>query len=170
MGLNTKIYCGVRAANVADHEGGQREFNIEETVEYALAHGTADNKADLLFRDVRQIAASGNDDLDLAAVLEDAHGAVLTFVEVVALIVEADPDNTNDVHVGGAASNQFASFLANSSDIIKVRPGGKIALFAPKGTSYAVVAGTGDILRISNSAGGSVVDYTITIVGRSAAS
>lgn len=55
--------------------------------------------------------------------------------------------------------------MANSSDIINIRPGGALILLAPDATGYAVTAGTGDLLRIANSAGSTSVTYDIILIG-----
>jgi hypothetical protein len=134
----------------------------------ALANGTAANQADRLWSDQRTIAASGNDDLDLAGVLIDAFGDTATFARVKGLIVRASDGNTNNVIIGAAASNQFVGFFGAGTHTVAVRPGGVFAIYAPDATGYAVTAGTGDLLRIANSSSGTPVTYDIVIIGASA--
>jgi len=132
-----------------------------------LTSGTTANKADLQFHDQRTIAASGNDDMDLAGGLSDAFGTTLTFVEIVSLLIKAASGNTNNLDVGGG-SNPFLTHLGASGDIVTIRPGGFLWLFAPTNPAYTVTAGTGDILRVTNDAGSTTVTYDIVILGRSA--
>lgn len=134
----------------------------------ALATGTAADQADLIFSDTRTLAASADEDLDLAASLSDALGNSLTFARVKAIIVTADSGNTNDVEVGGASANQFINWVGDATDKIVVKPGGMFALVAPDATAYEVTAATGDLLNIANSGAGTGVTYSIIIIGASA--
>lgn len=133
-----------------------------------LPNGTGASQADKIFHDTRTLAPSATEDLDLAGGLTDALGATLTFARIKALIVAAASGNTNNVLVGGAAANQFTNWVADVSDKITVRPGGLFVLAAPDATAYAVTGGTGDLLRIGNSAGSTSVTYDIIIIGASA--
>jgi len=126
--------------------------------------GSGDDQVNAIWTDDRNISASANDDLDLAGVESDAFGDTLTFTKVKVIMVKADSTNTNDVVIGGAASNALANLFADTSDKIVIPPGGSFAITAPK-DGWAVTAGTADILRIANSAGGTAVDYTIVIAG-----
>lgn len=143
-------------------------LNYRKRVE--LATGTAAGKADKIWSDTRTIAASGTDDLDLAAGLTDAFGASITFVKVKAIIISAAAGNTNNVLVGGDATNTFLTWVESESDAVVLRPGATFALIAGEAdaTGYAVTASTGDLLRIRNSAGSTGVDYSIIIIGTSA--
>lgn len=141
-------------------------FNVAQRL--ALAFGTAASQADQVFSDTRTIAASGSENLDLAGGLTDAFGATLTMVEVVAIFIYAHPANTNDVVVGGAASNTFVGPFGDATDKIAVKPGGLFLIAAPTNPAYAVTAGTGDLLKVANSGSGSSVDYDIIVVARSA--
>jgi hypothetical protein len=132
---------------------------------WAFTDGTGANQAKAAFADVRTLAASANESLDLAGGLTDAFGNAITFTKVKALIIEAAAGNTNDVLVGGAASNGFISLFGDATDVVKVKPGGAFAITAPDANGLAVTAGTGDLLKIANSAGGSAVTYTITVIG-----
>jgi hypothetical protein len=136
----------------------------------SLTSGTGAGQADLVFSDTRTIAASGDDDLDLAGGLTDANGNTLTFARVKALIVTAAAGNTNNVLVGGDATSTFLTWVVAEPDAVILRPGASLALVAgvADATGYAVTATTGDLLRITNSAGSTSVTYDIVIVGSSA--
>lgn len=135
----------------------------------SLASGTGAGLADLRFTDTRTLSASATEDLDLAGVLTDAFGATLTFARVKGLFISAAATNSNNVIVGAASSNAWASLL-NATGTITLRPGASLALIAgaADATTYAVTAGTGDLLKVANSAGGSSVSYDIVIIGASA--
>jgi hypothetical protein len=132
---------------------------------YNFGNGTGANQANEAFADIRTLTASSSENLDLAGVLLDAFGSAITFTKIKALVVMAAATNTNDVLVGGAASNGFITPFGDPTDIVKVKPGGLMVLVAPDANGYAVTAGTGDILKVANSAGGSSITYSIIAIG-----
>ena len=170
MALSSRIHVGVQATqrNSLDLTNASAPLNVEHNV--LLKNGTAAGQADLLFSDRRTIAASGTDDIDLAAALSDAFGASLTLVRVKAMLISASASNVNNVVVGGAAANGFVSWVGDATDKVVVRPGGTflLAVGATDGTGYGVTAGTGDLLRVANSGAGSSVVYDIVLLGCSA--
>ena len=170
MALTTVLTTQVVAelATARDLVTGSAPLSYRNRV--SLASGTGAGQADLVFSDTRTISASGNDDLDLAGGLTDALGTTLTFVKIKALVVTAAAGNTNNVLVGGDATNTFLTWVVAEGDAVILRPGASLALFAgvADATGYAVTASTGDLLRITNSAGSTSVTYDIVIVGTSA--
>lgn len=135
----------------------------------SLGSGTGVGKADRIFSDRRTLAASGTEDLDLAGVLLDAFGATITFARIKGLVIAAAAGNTNNVVVGAASSNPWATLLG-ATHTLTLRPGAFVAVGtgAADATGYAVAAGTGDLLKIANSGAGSAVTYDIHIIGASA--
>ncbi len=135
----------------------------------SLTDGTAAGKADKVFHDRRTLAASGTEDLDLAGVLIDAFGAAITFARIKGIFVGAAAANTNNVVVGAASATQWATLL-NTTGTLTLRPGASFCAIAgaADATAWAVTAGTGDLLKIANSAAGTSVTYDIVIVGASA--
>ncbi|MEV8042458.1 hypothetical protein AB0P02_01255 [Streptomyces griseoluteus] len=134
-----------------------------------LGNGTGAGKADKVFSDRRTIAASANDDLDLAGVLLDAFGATITFARVKGLFIAAAAANTNNLIVGAAATNPWAALLG-ATGTLTVRPGGFVAVGTGQtdATGYTVTPSTGDMLRVTNGGAGSSVTYDIHIIGASA--
>jgi hypothetical protein len=131
-----------------------------------FSSGVGANQADKIFSDTRTIAASGTDDLDLAGVLLDPLGAVITLARIKALIVKAAAANTNNV-VMGVGTNPVTTILGGTTPTLNIRPGGVMALFAPDVVAYGVTAATADILRFANSGAGTSVTYDIVIIGAS---
>lgn len=134
-----------------------------------LGSGTGAGKADKVYQARRTIAASGSEDLDLAGVLLDAFGSPITFVKIKGLFVAAAAGNTNNVVLGNATSNAWATLL-NATGTVTLRPGAALGFIAgtAEAAAYSVTASTGDVLKVANSAGGSSVSYDICIVGASA--
>lgn len=132
-----------------------------------ITNGTGAGQANMVFSDERTVSASATDSLDLAGSLTDPFGATMTFARIKAVLVKAAATNTNNVNVVMPASNGVPLFLA-ASDGIAVQPGGLLLWVAPTAAGVVVTAGTGDLLNLVNSAGGSSVTYQIVIVGANA--
>lgn len=135
---------------------------------FAWTDGSGLGQANQVFHDTRELAASASEELDLAGVLTNAVGATATFARVKALLVYAAKTNANNVVVGGAASNAFASMFGAATHTQIVKPGGLWLVAADDAVGYPVTAATGDLLKIANSGAGSVVKYDVVIIGASA--
>jgi hypothetical protein len=169
MTLSTKIRVELSATQTTPRDTGTATVPHSVTKNVLFASGTAAGQADVIYSKTNTIAASGTATLDLAGVLTDL-GSTLTFVKVKEIVITAADGNTNNVVVGGAASNAFSSIFGDATDKLVVRPGGHFAIGvgAADLNAYAVTAGTGDQLLIANSGGTTSVTYTIAIVGTSA--
>lgn len=133
----------------------------------ALANGSGDGSANLLFHDQRTLAASGSENLDLAGSLVDSFGNTLTMVELRGLIIVAADGNTNNVRLTRPASNGVPLFLA-ASDGIDIPPGGLFAWACGADGKVTITAGTGDLLTVANSSSGTSVTYDVYILGTNA--
>lgn len=140
---------------------------IQYRKQQKLTSGTGAAQADRIFHDRRTVAASATDTIDLAGAMVDALGDPAVFARVKAVIVVADAANVNNVNVVREGTNGVPLFLA-LGDGIGVQPGGLFAWMAPTAAGVVVTAGTGDLLNLVNSAGGSSVTYDIVIIGASA--
>lgn len=127
----------------------------------------ATNKADRLYKATRNLAASANENLDLSGVLVDALGAVVTQAEILAIVIEADPTNVNDVKFGPAAANGALGPFNAAADRLTLAPGDFHVLTCKRG--WTITAGTGDQINVANAGAGTGVNYTITLIGRSVA-
>lgn len=134
-----------------------------------LASGVGAGQADKVFHDRRTLAASGSEDLDLAGVLLDAFGAVITFARIKGLYITASASNTNNVVIGAAVSNPWSTLLS-ATGTITLRPGAFIGLGTgvADAVCYGVTPATGDLLHVVNSGAGTSVTYDVVIIGASA--
>jgi hypothetical protein len=149
-------------------ESGSTASESFPQITYNVASGTTASSMDKLWTDTRTLAASATEDLDLAGALVNKLGDTTVFADVRLICVVASSANTNNVLVGGAASNQFINWVGNVTDIVVVKPGGILFLYTPTDPGYAVTAGTGDLLKIANSGGTTGVTYNIYVGGASA--
>ncbi len=173
MALSSSVRLTVAASLTAARDlstvGAAAPTTLDLAV--ALATGTGAGQADRIFADTRTLAASANEDLDLAGTtLSDGLGTAFSIARLKALVVRASADNTNNVIVGGAAATQFASWVGAAAHTVTLRPGAFLALVAgvADATGYTVGAGASDLLRVANSGGTTGVSYDIVLIGSSA--
>jgi len=141
-------------------------------LEQLFGSGTTAGNIDLAYVGERTVTTGANDDIDLAGVLADAMGVTIVAVEIVGILVinkqKNGIANTTNLTVG-AGSNPLVGYLGGTLPTVgPIRPGGVFLMMNPDASGIApVTAGTGDVLRISNSAGASNV-YQIAVIARSA--
>jgi hypothetical protein len=164
MSLQSTISVSIKALETAALDLSSPQNAIDFSVVTSLGNGSGSGQAAKVFSDKRTLAASANEDLDLAGSLMSAFGAAITFASIKAILVRAKATNNNNVVIGPAASNGFLGPFADASDRISVRPGGVAIITAPA-TGWPVTPGTGDLLNIANSAAGSAIDYDIILIG-----
>lgn len=147
--------------------GGPRFAPVVDKI-LQFTDGVAANQANIVFADERTLAASATESLDLSGVLTDAFGVTIAAVKLVAIMVIANTANTNSVVVGAAASNAVPLF-GGTLGTISVPPGGIFSAAAPGIAGLCTVtAGTGDLLKMTNSSSGTPVTYQIVILARNA--
>ena len=168
MPLSLTLKAGVRGTQTTALDLGTAEFPFDMQSSIALASGTGANQADVLFTDTRTLGVSATEDLDLAGALSAALGGTAVFAKVKAVFITAAAGNTNNVNVTRPAANGVPLFLA-ASDGLAIPPGGLFVFAGPALAGLcSVTAGTGDLLTITNSAGGTSVTYSIAVIGTSA--
>lgn len=166
-GVTATIDVHVKAKQTGTADLGTPNVLVDLMKSMEFAPGTAAvGQANILFADTRTLAASANEDLDLAGALTDALGASIAAAEVVAIFIAAASGNTNDVQVTRPAANGVPLFLA-AGDGLALGPGDFVLLTARKGVG--VVAATGDLVHIANSGAGTGVTYDIVVIGRTVA-
>lgn len=138
---------------------------VNEVLKYDITNGTGAGQVNMCYQAERTLAASASEELDLSGGLTDAFGNTINFTNVKYMYILADENNTNNVLVGGAASNSFL-FLGNATDTISLHPGMHFSVGGTDNANgFAVTAGTGDLLKIANSAAGTSVTYRIILLG-----
>ena len=171
MALKTKIRVSLAPEQTGSHDFGGPVFDKEMFAAMTFLDGVGALQADLLFMDQRSVLTGANDDIDLAGVLLNAFGQTITTAELVGVFVINAPitgaPNTTNLTIGGG-TNPVTGFLGGTTPTIgPLRPGAVVFLACPDAAGLgSVVAGTGDILRIANSAG-ATANYQIAILGRS---
>jgi hypothetical protein len=162
--LTSKASVAVQSVFAKSNALSNPKDVLSKTIQKEFANGTSAGQCNLVFRDQRTLTTGATEDLDLAGVLTDPFGTVLTFAKVKVILIE-NLSTTQTLTVGGAAANQFVNWVADATDKVIIPPGGFFAISAPS-AGYAVTADTGDLFKVANSAGASCI-YNIVILGTS---
>lgn len=127
--------------------------------------GTGANQIDVPFYDVRTLAGSANEDIDLQA-LTGADGASKSCAEVRMLMVYNPSTNGDAIHVKPSASNGWTALLADATDVAKIQPGTWFLFGCGADGKYPVSASDKSI-NVANQ-DGSAATYHILVAGPSA--
>lgn len=163
--LNTIVRASIAATNRKTLDGRDVVDRMPDAADIQLGSGTGYGKADIAFMDIRTLAASTSENLDLAGGLVDAFGATIAAGKVKAIMIENPEASLSTLTVGAAASNTFNGPFSGATHSVDLKPGDR-ALFVSR-TGWTVTAATGDMLKVANGAGGSV-NYNIEIIAASA--
>jgi hypothetical protein len=171
---NAELAVSFKAAQSGGSNAfGSLYWNGAMSLVQAFSDGTSANKFDRLYMAERTVGASSNDDIDLAGVLTDIFGATIAAAELVGIVLINDPksgnNNASNLTLGGGSNPATSGFLGGTTPTIgPIKPGGCLVLMNPDATGLGTItAGTGDILRIANGAGGGNT-YQIALLMRSA--
>lgn len=165
FGGSVEIQLHTQLQNARDL--GTDNYPLDIIQRYLYTNGTGVLKASKQFDDIRTIAASGSETLDLSGSLADPDGVTIAFAKVKALLIIADPNNTNDVLVGNGSNPVVGGpFGADGSQVITIHPGDAFAMLSNSANGlFAVTNSTGDGLKVANSSSGTGVNYSIVIIG-----
>ncbi len=137
---------------------------VSEDYTQLFSSGTGASQASNIYHAERTITASSSEDLDLNGTLLNGFGVTLSFTKIRALIIHAAAANTNDVVIGGV-NTTITSIFSDTSDKLKIKPGGTLLLTAPAAAGYALTAGSADVLTVANSSSGTSVVYDVIAIG-----
>lgn len=165
MGMELNTRAKISGVLTTARDGGVSSFAVNAGGSKTLAEGTGANQANAIFIDDFTIAPSGTLDIDLAGTLVDPNGAAVVFTAIKDILVIALDANTNNIVVGGAPANGFFGPFGAATHTAPVVPGGHLKVANHSAAGWPVVGGTGDLLRLANSAAGTPVSGTIVIVG-----
>lgn len=167
-GVSARITLGIQATLTGATGLATAKVPLSVSKELEFSAGTAAvGQSNILYQSQRTLAASANEDLDLAGALADALGVTIAAAEIMAIYISAATGNTNNVNVTRPASNGFAGPFLAAGDGLAIPPREFILLTNRNG--WPVVAATGDLLNIANSGAGTPVTYDIVVLGRTVA-
>lgn len=168
-GVSANIDLRINAKLVGGAHGAGSVAQILAAIEKQMnfSAGTAAvAQANLLYFETLTIAASGNQNLDVAGVLVDPLGATITAAEIVAVYVGAATANVNDVVLTRPASNGLPLFTTAGAGI-NIGPGDFSLRTYRNGIT--VTPSTGDLINLANSGAGTSVTFDVLLLGRTVA-
>jgi hypothetical protein len=156
--LAATISLAVKAKLTGAPDVGSAVAAISELFEKAFTNGTALDQANNIYADDFTIVGAGSQTYDLAGALTNALGEACVFAAIKAIIIV----NTGAAELTyGNGTNPFLGFVGAAAHTIRIPVGGFICLVDPTAAGQAVVAATGDIIKIAATDGAG----TIIIVG-----
>lgn len=164
MSLTAKIAVALEVTLTKALDLGNARDPLRISKILNLTNGTGAGKAQQVFHDQRTLEGGASEDLDLSGGFDNAFGESVSFTDIKALYIEAASTNTDDLLVGGATANGFATMFGESTDKLVLKPGGAVLLFAPGADGYAVTADTGDLLKVADGGAGGAT-YDIVVIG-----
>lgn len=168
MPLQTTLNVALNAILAEVVDLGSRQADIAKRISKAFADGSGADQANKIYQDTNTLAGAAAQSLDLDAgtILGPFGVAVPALTQVRAILIEADPTNPDNVTVGGDfVTAVLMGGIAADPATIKVRPGGAVLLMAPGAVGYAPVAGTGDVITMTNAHATVAATFSILIIG-----
>lgn len=164
-----RISLTVKHRQTVGLASGKADFEYTHTRTLTSGTGSADaDQINEVWSDERTLAASATEDLDLAGALTNLFGTSV-FAKIKVLIIEniAAVDSSTGISIGGALANGFITPFGADTDTLVLDKGGVVVLESAALAGYAVVAGTGDKLTITNLDGTNEANYKIIALGNS---
>lgn len=165
MPISLKSSATIRGTLTTARDGGAATFDVDARSIKSVNNGTEDDQANAIYYDDFSIAASGTLDIDLSGSLTDAHGNALLFTAIKEIMVIAGAANANPLVIGNGGVNSFIGPFGAAAHTVAVAPANRADFTNYSAAGWPVVAGTGDILRLTNGGAGTAVTGRIVIVG-----
>jgi hypothetical protein len=165
MSLHAIAHASIEGTLKRATARGEASYSFPGSEPIVFGNGTGLGKADIAWDDARTLGTAASENIDLAGVLADAFGQTIVAAKVKAIEIENPATNTTNITIGAAGSNPFQAFFGGAAHSVVLQPGDRFLIASPAG--WAVVAGTGDILKVTNAAGAANI-YRIKIVAASA--
>lgn len=148
---------------------GSTHENLNLQTLEQMTGGTGAGQIDTFYRVALTISASSSTTIDLNGSATDQFGNTVSFLHVKGILVTAASGNTNDCQIGPGASNPFAGPWSGTTPLTAISPGEMMLVTKGAGSAagWAVVASTGDIIKVANSSSGSSVTCSVLIWGTS---
>jgi hypothetical protein len=163
MALSARFNLQLDFDNKVDDANGTKRDKGKPDFGGALTDGSGASQANKIWRRTAESLVATTVDYDLAGVLTDVFGTVLTFTKLKGLMIRNNNTTSGHVLIVGGATNPVPLF-SDASDKHPIAPGGSLILFGPLADGIcAVTAGTGDKLRLD--AGANTISYDIVLIG-----
>lgn len=166
LDASLKVILGSNLTALADLSSANSRLDMSSIM--LLTDGSGANQATKRWDDIRVVAGSATDSLDLSGGgLVDQFGNAFTITKLKMIVIMVS-DTT--VNVGGnqllltrPASNGVPFLSAPGN--IPLDAGSPLAWGSPSAAGVTVTAGTGDLLNLVNSAATNSITYRISLFG-----
>jgi hypothetical protein len=119
-----------------------------------------------IYCDIRTLAISTSETLDLYGSLLNPLGETINFARIKCIVVELlTTTAAASITVGNAASNPWLGPLGGTTPTMQVRNGGAWASTCSDATGWPVANGSTDNLKILNDSASAVATYRLTLIG-----
>lgn len=160
------------AKNQTGLNGVSSSNSLTKNVTFTLGVGAG--QINEVVSQIRTLAASTNEELDLAAALANVvndPAVALARIKVLAIqLLSTTDDSTNgtlasSITIGNAAATPWQGPFGATTHTITVPNGGFVVLGRTDATGWAVTNGAADKLKIANNDAGLIAAYRITLFG-----
>ena len=163
MALTAKMILDINIAYTSAKDLATASHQISLPRGLTLTNGTGANKGDVCFDDSRTLADGANETIDLHdGTLTDSLGNAVTFDILRGIYVKNNSSDAS-LYIGGAAATQLGLF-ADTSDKLKLPPGGEFLFTAPDATGVDVTTNA-DLKFEHDGTGSSTLTYDIIVLG-----
>ncbi|MEM6927705.1 MAG: hypothetical protein AAF602_12300 [Myxococcota bacterium] len=128
------------------------------TIDQAFANGVGANQADGRLFDVRSLAASGVETINLQTIL-DENGNALNAAEVVVFVLQASSANGGNLQIDVGLTDPWTDLLGASGQH-DLRPGAALVLFSTADGAYPI-ASSARTFDVENLDAGGTASYTL---------
>jgi hypothetical protein len=163
MSLTMTMTAQFRGSNTAASDLTSLNEDVAIAFSQAITNGTGSNQANQFWSDQRTLLASASETLDLSGSLVSSFGSTIVGTKLKGIIISAAAANTNNVIVGNNAANDLVWCFGAVTHTLVIPPGGCFAFYNP-GNGFTITAGTGDLIKVANSAAGTSVTYNVAMV------
>jgi len=162
ISAQTKVWLDQDYQNDNGLSVARDNTQIRAEVEYTNGTGSSTTVADIEWITQRELGSGATDIFDLAGGVSDPFGNALTFARVKSLHIR-NLSTSESLTIGNATAP--VSFLSPATATYALERGAFVVWESPY-AGFTVTAGTGDLLKITNSSGASTT-YNIRVVGSS---
>lgn len=128
------------------------------TIDEAFGSGTGDRQADGRLFDVRTLAASSAETINLQTIA-DEYGQALGAAEVVVFVLKAHAGNGGNLRVAPSLTEPWTDLLGANGQH-DLRPGAALVLFSTADGDYPITAGNRQF-DVENLDGGATATFTL---------
>ena len=145
--------------------------SVNISVVQGLTLGTGAKAANQYFQDVRTLAASTAELLNIsngaaggAVALLNPYAEAVAFAKITGILI-VNTSTTGTLTIGGDATYDLTTLFGANADKVRIRPGGTFFMNVGDADATAMAVATDEVLKISNEDGANALTYQIVLIG-----